>query len=56
MNGSVASFRIEELKEGQTVSFLRTVTQKDVEDFAGLTGDESPLHMDDGFARGRGFS
>jgi acyl dehydratase len=56
MTESVASFRIDELKEGQKVSFLRMITEKDVTDFAGLTGDKNPLHMDDAFAQAQGFS
>jgi 3-hydroxybutyryl-CoA dehydratase len=39
------------LTVGQRATFSRTITQADVEAFAGLTGDRNPLHLDDAFAR-----
>jgi 3-hydroxybutyryl-CoA dehydratase len=34
---------------GHRVSFTRTVTEADVVAFAGVTGDEQPLHLDPAF-------
>jgi acyl dehydratase len=34
----------------------RTVTKEDIEEFANLTGDMNPLHLDDAFARSRKFN
>jgi len=36
-------------------SHTRTVTESDVSDFAGLTGDHDPLHMDHEYARSTPF-
>ena len=35
---------------GHTVSFSKTVSDEDVRGFARVTGDDQPLHLDDGFA------
>ncbi len=55
MDKEVARYTMAELKEGQSFSFARTITQADVDAFIALTGDVSPLHREDGFARSRGF-
>ncbi len=36
---------------GDQVSFTRTVTEKDVEAFARVTGDNQPLHLDPDFGQ-----
>jgi acyl dehydratase len=36
-------------------SFIKTVTAQEVDHFAQISGDNNPLHMDDSFARDRGF-
>ena len=41
----------EAITVGNTYSFERLVTEKDVRDFASLTGDRSPLHVDPKFGR-----
>jgi 3-hydroxybutyryl-CoA dehydratase len=40
-----------DLTVGQRATFAKTITQADIEAFAGLTGDRNPLHLDDAFAR-----
>jgi len=44
-----------EVELGQMASMDVTVTTSELDTFAALTGDFSPLHMDTGFARARGF-
>jgi 3-hydroxybutyryl-CoA dehydratase len=46
---------IDSLKEGDSFSFEETISEAQVDTFAALSGDVSPLHMDAEFARGRGF-
>jgi 3-hydroxybutyryl-CoA dehydratase len=46
----------DELSVGESwKSHARTVTESDVSDFAGLTGDHDPLHMDHEYARNTPF-
>jgi 3-hydroxybutyryl-CoA dehydratase len=49
------SLTLADIKEGQQASFRTRIDRASVEAFAVLTGDISPLHMDDEFAVGRGF-
>ena len=42
--------RIEDFEPGQHVSLRRTFTDEDVRQFAELTCDTNPLHLDDEFA------
>lgn len=51
----VADFTIEDLSEGQSFSFEKVVTEADVKAFTILSGDVNPLHIDDEFAKKRGF-
>jgi 3-hydroxybutyryl-CoA dehydratase len=55
MTNIVRSLRFEDLNEGDHFSFEVTITAEDIDRFAALTGDVSPLHMDAKFARARGF-
>lgn len=43
--------RIEDLKEGMSAEFTKTVTEADVVLFAGITGDLNPVHVDEMAAR-----
>lgn len=43
-------FSINEIKVGDSASFSRVFTEKDVEDFAKLSGDMNPLHTDENYA------
>jgi 3-hydroxybutyryl-CoA dehydratase len=42
---------IEDLKEGMSTSYGRTVTETDIANFAGVSGDTNPLHLNEEFAR-----
>src|SRR5208282_4159292 len=41
----------DELKIGDTASLVRTLTFKDVEIFAAMSGDVNPAHVDPAFAK-----
>jgi len=41
---------IEDLKVGDTASFTKTVTAADIEQFAQVTGDTNPVHLDEAYA------
>ncbi|WP_223291507.1 MaoC family dehydratase [Defluviicoccus vanus] len=41
----------EDLKEGMSASFGKTVTDADICLFAGLSGDTNPVHLNDAFAK-----
>lgn len=41
---------IHELKVGDSAQFSKTVTETDVNDFARVTGDFNPLHIDQAYA------
>ena len=55
MGDEIATFEIEDLFQGKEFSFEKKISSSDVNMFAKLTGDNSPLHMEDQFARERGF-
>lgn len=40
---------------GEEAWLERTFSQQDVEDFARLTGDSNPIHLDEAYARGSRF-
>jgi acyl dehydratase len=52
---AVADRRLEDARIGAVYSLQRELTAADVDAFAAVTGDVSPLHMDAAFARARGF-
>ena len=41
----------DELKLGDTASLVRTLTHKDIEVFAIMSGDVNPAHVDENFAK-----
>jgi 3-hydroxybutyryl-CoA dehydratase len=41
----------DQLAVGMTASVTHTVSERDVEDFARISGDHNPLHMDEAYAR-----
>jgi len=49
-------YRLEELSIGLTESLKSLVTVEDVERFAEISGDVSPVHVSDEFARSKGFT
>ncbi len=50
MNNSLV-WRFEDLAIGQSSSFFRIISEKDISTFVNLTGDVNPLHLDEDFAR-----
>jgi 3-hydroxybutyryl-CoA dehydratase len=46
----------EDLKVGQTAMFGRTLTETDIVLFAGISGDNNPVHINEEFASGTMFS
>ncbi len=55
MESNIATFELEDLSQGKEFSFEKKISSNDVDMFAKLTGDNSPLHMEDKFAQKRGF-
>lgn len=54
---SPALWKFEDIKEGystEPVTFF--ISERDMEDFARISGDVNPLHTNDEFAKGKGFS
>jgi len=47
----MTSFTMNELQLGQSASFTKTITEKEVRLFAELSGDSNPVHLDEGFAK-----
>jgi 3-hydroxybutyryl-CoA dehydratase len=42
---------IEDLTVGMSASYAKTITETDIVIFAGISGDNNPLHMNEEFAR-----
>lgn len=51
----IASKTMSQIEAGASFAISRTITETDIDRFAELTGDISPLHMSHDFASGRGF-
>ena len=49
-------FFFEDLKVGQTAIYARTITETDIILFAGITGDNNPVHINEEFASNTMFS
>lgn len=47
---------IEDITIGDSASFTKTVTEYDVYNFAGVTGDMNPIHINQEFAKNTQFS
>lgn len=47
----IAQYTLDEINPGLTHSFTIRVTEAMINEFARLTGDYSPIHMEEGFAR-----
>jgi 3-hydroxybutyryl-CoA dehydratase len=52
---SIAQYRLDDISPGLTKYFKIKVTESMTEEFAKLTGDYSPLHMDEEYARTTNF-
>ncbi|MGH7114640.1 MAG: MaoC/PaaZ C-terminal domain-containing protein [Stellaceae bacterium] len=55
MNSAAAALALEDLAIGQRREFETAVGGADIDRFAALSGDASPMHIDPDFARRRGF-
>ncbi len=47
--------RFDELEVGMTAELARTITAADIDDFARVTGDHNPVHVDEEVARASRF-
>lgn len=52
---SADTLTLDELTEGMTASVPFLILQEEMDRFAELSGDFNPLHVNDEFARGKGF-
>jgi 3-hydroxybutyryl-CoA dehydratase len=50
MNQDLHGYYIEDLSVGMSASYAKTVTEADVILFAGLSGDDNPMHVNEEFA------
>lgn len=48
-------YTLAEMEPGLTQSFTVTITQEMMDAFLNLTGDCSPIHVDEEYAKGRGY-
>ena len=48
-------YTLADMRPGLTESFTVTVTPEMMDHFYAVTGDGSPIHMDEDYARGRGY-
>ena len=48
-------YYLEDLAVGMSASYAKTITEADVVLFAGITGDDNPVHMNAEFAAETGF-
>lgn len=53
--GAAADLRFEDIAVGDEVSFLVTIHERHTEQFAALSGDFNPLHVDEGYAASTPF-
>ncbi len=44
-------YYLEDLEIGMTASIEKTISAEDVDMFAALSGDNNPIHVDDGYAK-----
>ena len=44
-------FYVEDLKLGQEAFLSKTITEADIVNFSGVTGDTNPVHLSDEFAK-----
>ncbi|MCA3245924.1 MAG: MaoC family dehydratase [Azospirillum sp.] len=55
-NDELHGLYFEDLHVGQTAVYARTLTETDIVLFAGVTGDNNPVHINEIFAQGTPFS
>lgn len=49
-NSELSRFNIKEIEIGMTAIYARTVTEADIVAFAGVSGDDNPLHLNQEYA------
>ena len=49
------TYYFEDLKEGMSASFGKTITEGDIYTFAGVSGDLNPVHVNEEFAKATMF-
>jgi 3-hydroxybutyryl-CoA dehydratase len=52
---NIAQYRLDDIRPGLTKNFKIKVTESMTDEFANLTGDYSPLHMEEEYARSTNF-
>lgn len=52
---AAAHDRLADLKVGSTESYARTITEADIVLFAGVSGDDNPVHLNEDFAQATMF-
>jgi 3-hydroxybutyryl-CoA dehydratase len=52
---NAAGFALEDLAIGMTAAYEHVVTEADVVQFAEISGDHNPVHLDEAYARGTRF-
>jgi len=55
MNDKLPEYTFDEIETGLTKQFQITITESMINDFAKISGDYNPLHMDEKFAQSRDF-
>ena len=55
MNDKLPEYTFDEIEIGLTKQFQITITESMIDDFAKISGDYNPLHMDEKFAQSRDF-
>ncbi len=53
--GQIQRHYFEDLSVGQSASYTRTVTEKDIQQFGEVSGDMNPVHFDEAYAKGTIF-
>ena len=51
MTHTPRGYCIEDLEEGLSATYGKTITEADVVLFAGISGDDNPIHIDEEYAR-----
>lgn len=51
----ISSLSIEEIQIGMSATYSQTITDSDIKNFAGMSGDNNPVHMSDEYAESSRF-
>ncbi len=51
----ISNFTFDEISTGQTATYTREVTDREIQLFAAASGDVNPVHLDEAFAAGTKF-